>query len=199
MSILSFKIVWSLVFTGLRTTTFMSSVAIQWRSKEITESQAWLHISALIKLAASIWASFTLRPQSLTCRILSEGRGLDGTLLLRPGKWRAMGSVLVTGRTGHSGASQAFLPGLGHLSCSHQFTTTIQLWHIAKVSLGASLYRGPLAKDFNTVPPPSPNQLNSARSLLRTSTRARPFCSGSDSWDGDCPEHCLPTLPHEPT
>ena len=74
--------------------------------------------------------------------------------------------MLVPGRTGHSGVSQAFLPGLDHLSCSCQFTTTTQLWHTAKVPLGASLYRSPLAKDFNTLPlsKPQPTEFSALSS-----------------------------------
>ena len=94
MSILSFKTVWSLVFTGLRTATFMSSVAIPRRSKEITESPAWLLISVLIKLAVSIWASFTLRPQFLICKILVEDRGLDEHTFFKAWKVKSYGKCV---------------------------------------------------------------------------------------------------------
>lgn len=139
------------------------------RSKEITESQAWLRISALIKLALSIWASFTLRPQSLTCEFHRRVEALNGTLLSRPGRWRAMGSVLVTGLAIQGIPSLPPGPGSSQLLPSIYHHLTL---HIAQVSLGASLYRRLLAKDFNTSPSSSPNQLNSALFLLRTGTRA---------------------------
>lgn len=98
-------------------------------------------------------AEFIRRVEALTAHF---SRGLGGEELWETCWWQDWPFRGIPSLPPGPGSSQ-LLPSIYH----HHLTL-----HIAKVSLGASLYRGPLAKDFNTLPlfKPQPTEFSSLSS-----------------------------------